>query len=65
MRAFRPCSQHWAWSEILGPGPGPGLSSGKALVQEAGKEVEPAKLALKRHPETPDVGWKGDGRRHD
>ena len=65
MRAFRPCSQHQARSETLRPGPGPGLSSGKALVQGAGKEVELAKLALKRHPETPDVGWKGGGRRHD
>lgn len=39
-----------------GPGPGHGLSSGNVLVQGAGKEVELAKLALKRHPETPDVG---------
>lgn len=48
-----------------GPGPGHGLSSGNVLVQGASKEVELAKLALKRHPETPDMGWKGGGRRHD
>lgn len=47
-----------------GPGPGHGLNSGKALMQGAGKEVELAKLLLKRHPEIPDVGWKGGGRRH-